>query len=561
MKSRWSLLLLLVVILLSTSCLVQPDTSGLPCENDSYCAGLTCEGGYCGGKRTRKDVCQEGMVDCKGSCVNTKTDLKHCGACGASCKVDEACKVGKCESLCSNAETHCSNTCVDTQTDSKHCGACDKACTGLQVCERGTCKTPAPIVHLQEIHIGTIDYLVIKNRGDKDLSLYGYTIFADDPKYADSNYSFQDITIKAGQSLYLYAGTYCPFGLGKECINTYQGLNFAVYRGGGTYLCKGACSSNTVVDYHAFQGNTLPPAPLHGVKFGPKPSTGITASEQESLAFLRKAVTGSYPHFKESDWTVGKKNCVAEHVSCGGRCRNLKTHMEHCGACGVKCTQGKTCQEGVCKCPYTQTSCSGLCVDKEFHSSHCGTCGNTCNAGLACWYGACKTPPPPPTLYFKEIHIGVDFIALKNGGSKDINLKGYVLLLRFDKGGLSEQVLGDVVIKAGQVLFLHHADAGCPSKVAGACHKLQKGIPHGIYLGGSTYLCKGACSSSTVLDYHEFSSGTFPPVTQHGVRFYPIPSSGIHVGNQLHSSFLRWAVNGRYPNFLQSDWRVGPRSK
>jgi len=42
---------------------------------------------------------------------------------------------------CKAAETKCSGTCVNTNTDVNHCGACSKKCPSGQSCSQGTCKS------------------------------------------------------------------------------------------------------------------------------------------------------------------------------------------------------------------------------------------------------------------------------------------------------------------------------------------------------------------------------------------------------------------------------------
>jgi hypothetical protein len=45
---------------------------------------------------------------------------------------------------CGAPQTACSGTCVDTQTNSKHCGACGNACQSGQTCQAGVCSCGVP---------------------------------------------------------------------------------------------------------------------------------------------------------------------------------------------------------------------------------------------------------------------------------------------------------------------------------------------------------------------------------------------------------------------------------
>ena len=74
-----------------------------------------------------------------------------------------------------------------------------------------------------------------------------------------------------------------------------------------------------------------------------------------------------------------KKKCVcrAGRTNCAGRCRNLDTDQNNCGACGTECPPGRTC-------------CGGACVDTDGSSLHCGACGRECSPFTSCCNGACR---------------------------------------------------------------------------------------------------------------------------------------------------------------------------
>jgi hypothetical protein len=102
--------------------------------------------GVCGKSCSGDEAC------CAGSCTGTKNDANNCGACGmkcasgASCEGDK-CKTpaqppmdagmpppmpGTCQPACGAGQTCCNGSCVDTKTDIRHCGKCGDACTGSQ---------------------------------------------------------------------------------------------------------------------------------------------------------------------------------------------------------------------------------------------------------------------------------------------------------------------------------------------------------------------------------------------------------------------------------------------
>jgi len=152
------------------------------CKTDEDCAGdLVCTDGQC--------VCPEGLTACGTACVDTNTDVAHCGACDNACEEGQVCDEGECKivapgcttdedceeglvcregecvepepecttnedcadrganfvcseegtCVCAEGFTLCGDACVDTNTDVAHCGACDNACDEGQTCVDGAC--------------------------------------------------------------------------------------------------------------------------------------------------------------------------------------------------------------------------------------------------------------------------------------------------------------------------------------------------------------------------------------------------------------------------------------
>jgi hypothetical protein len=72
--------------------------------------------------------------------------------------------------------------------------------------------------------------------------------------------------------------------------------------------------------------------------------------------------------------------CASGRANCNGLIEDgcetvLSLDINHCGACGNKCTD--TCRGGSCGCPAGQTFC-GTCKDTRIDDNHCGMCNNRC---------------------------------------------------------------------------------------------------------------------------------------------------------------------------------------
>jgi hypothetical protein len=98
-------------------------------------------------------VCGPSETCCSGSCVDTDTDTRNCGGCGAACDRDRSdrCVAGTCRC---ETETACEggswiaccapDGCVDTDYNDRHCGGCGRACFPGSTCSFGTCWSSGP---------------------------------------------------------------------------------------------------------------------------------------------------------------------------------------------------------------------------------------------------------------------------------------------------------------------------------------------------------------------------------------------------------------------------------
>jgi hypothetical protein len=113
--------------------------------------GEACDPGkICDGTGSCELSCQDGLIDCEGTCINPMTDRDHCGAsgscygdlAGAPCEGNDLCVDGECRAACPEGTSACGGLCVDVDGDEEHCGSCDTVCAVGEVCTGGNCESP-----------------------------------------------------------------------------------------------------------------------------------------------------------------------------------------------------------------------------------------------------------------------------------------------------------------------------------------------------------------------------------------------------------------------------------
>ncbi len=118
------------------------------CGNECH-AYETCASGACTCKGSGTDeTCMGGSTCCpgpqNGGCKAVATDSKNCGACGHVCKTGEVCAAGSCKCgmapSCTGGKACCGSGCADIQTDPMNCGKCDNKCPVGKACMNGTCE-------------------------------------------------------------------------------------------------------------------------------------------------------------------------------------------------------------------------------------------------------------------------------------------------------------------------------------------------------------------------------------------------------------------------------------
>jgi hypothetical protein len=152
--------------------------------------------------------------------------------------------------------------------------------------------------------------------------------------------------------------------------------------------------------------------------------------------------------------------CRPGLVECEGRCVDLASDLESCGACGAACASGEACIQAACTaaggdaaileqdagvpvlrepdgslavvpsrplpgvrpapwmpavdpalppaCDLGELACNGGCVRADRDPSHCGACGRACSAGELCVAGSCASSCPAPLLSCGALCVDTD---------------------------------------------------------------------------------------------------------------------------------------------------------
>ncbi len=322
--------------------------------------GSACLNGVC-----KLTACSGAMGDCDGDVSNgcetdlTKT-LSHCGFCYNACSLpnatpdclDATCRVKTCNTGYGNCDGAHPNGCEIHLTEStSHCGACDAPCStannSSRTCEDGKC-----------------GYVCLDNFADCNGPQPGSS---DDGCETPIDSSVANCGGCGLACTNAHGSTSC---VGKlcvpQCTNGFGDCNANLFDG-----CETSVSDNVS---HCGACN-LACTNAHG-----------TTSCQAGLC---------------------KPLCAQGWSDCDNNPSNgcetsLLDTTDHCGACGVKCTNANgttSCQGGVCKpvCSDGFASCDldpidGCETQTATDPNNCGTCGHICvnpNGSVACSESKC----------------------------------------------------------------------------------------------------------------------------------------------------------------------------
>jgi hypothetical protein len=300
--------------------------------------------------------CTGSEMYCGGDCVDTRTDVAHCGDCDTACDPGQICVASACQASCPTGQVVCGDRCVDPETDRAFCGAsgtCAGAeagaiCASGEVCVSGACATSCPA--------GQIDC------GGRCV----------DPE-SDS--------------------TFC--GATGTCAGAEAGVSCA----SGTVCVSGACATSCPTGQVDCGGRCIDPAtdPIHCG------ASGMCTASEAGVACVGGEVCAS---------GTCATSCPAGQIACGGRCVDPSLDPIYCGASddctgtngGATCAPGEVCNTGACAadCPVGQIACGGRCVDPGSDPIYCGAStdcagtndGTACVSGQSCASGTCTTSCP-----------------------------------------------------------------------------------------------------------------------------------------------------------------------
>jgi hypothetical protein len=118
-------------------------------ENCGAC-GNTCDARHappiCNEGQCTSGPCNPGFLDCDNDRANgcearPSADPNNCGGCGIVCGgLTPLCDRGTCSSRCPSGWGACRGACYDLRTDGENCGACGQVCPASETCQQGQCQ-------------------------------------------------------------------------------------------------------------------------------------------------------------------------------------------------------------------------------------------------------------------------------------------------------------------------------------------------------------------------------------------------------------------------------------
>ena len=314
--------------------------------------------------------CVSPEIRCGEACVDLRSDLRACGACGAACGPFEACSNGMCVQTCPVGQGLCGRLCVSTRTDRAHCGACGLRCGDAEVCAEGRC----------QLDCGPrLARCAGDAEGDGSVPDAAAAATCADTQYDPMHCGMCGAVCPLTQVCSMgRCADRCPAGT-AYCSDTCVDLQTNRNNCG---MCGAGCASGRPCVAGACDTDCGMGATRCGTQ-----CTELSADHANCGLCGRVCATGEV-----CAMGACARSCPSTAAVCNGSCRELATDNNHCGACGNACEAGQACDDGRCVCT-TGTACTvggaTTCADTQSDARNCGACGAACAAGTVCVRGTC----------------------------------------------------------------------------------------------------------------------------------------------------------------------------
>ena len=154
-------------------------------------------------------------------------------------------------------------------------------------------------VRIDELQIGSSDYVVLYNPTGSSIDLNPMALYFDDSSTGDFAFDLPSYILAPGGYVYI-----AEVALAGD-IDVVSNIPFSSSRGGWVALCSGTCNLSTGsnwIDAVAFsEGDPHPPLPS-GITFSPAGLSGIV--DQNTNSYYHTSTVGSQPVYLAADWTV-----------------------------------------------------------------------------------------------------------------------------------------------------------------------------------------------------------------------------------------------------------------
>jgi hypothetical protein len=158
-------------------------------------------------------------------------------------------------------------------------------------------------------------------------------------------------------------------------------------------------------------------------------------------------------------------------------------------------------------------------------------------------------------LRIVEFNVGdPDYLVIRNDGSATVDLQDYYL----STGNLDTR-LPHRKIAPGEKVYIIESSKADPSRAQEV--SISGNIPHSGTSEFNAYLCIGPCDTTGTNVVDLLSVGQNPPALRSSVTFTGTLSRLTSELSVLTDSYIRNAVQGKFPTFLSTDWAVGPKTR